>query len=201
MPSRSYRRFKHALGRADRAAEDFLNSGFKRWETERRLHPSEIAGLRSHLSSGEVRDPLHHLGVYLVLSVVLMVPIPGVRSLARFIWTLTYWGKTRWRSFRRVTAESSRKATNVHTPLVMALSLIPGPGAVAYMGSRPPRRKLLIRMMLDQAAIKLPFGIYRRMRLGRPGAPLRPHLGRPAAEVLLSRNWRRAMVRPAPYPI
>ena len=159
----------HRLGQADQAAEQFLANGIGRWETERRLSPSEIASLRTHLSSGEVQDPIHHLGVHLILSVAIMLPIPGLRSLARFGWTLTYWVKER--RPRRDTAATAAKATKIHTPLVMVLSLVPGFGAVAYMASRPLRRKLMVRLMLDQIAIKLPFRLYSRLQLDRRLAP------------------------------
>ena len=125
----------HRLEQADQAAEHFLASGVTRWETERRLSPSEIASLRSLLSSGEIQDPMHHMGVHLSLSVALMIPIPGLRSLARFLWTLTYWVKG-WRP-RSDTSDTTAKAARIHTPLVMALSLVPGFGAVAYIASRP----------------------------------------------------------------
>ena len=164
-------RLSHALHGADGAAEDFLNRGIERWDAEGRMAPSQMAWLRDHLSSGEVKNPLHHLGVHLVLSVVLVIPIPGLRSAARFFWTLAFWVKVQWRRLRRGSSEPAAKAANVHTPLVMVLSLIPGFGAVAYMAARPLRRKLLIRLMLDQIAFKLPFGLYRRMRLARLLAP------------------------------
>ena len=59
---------------------------------------------------------------------------------------------------------------NIHTPVVMLLSVIPGFGAVAYLASRPLRHKLLVRLLLDQVAWKL-LRLYARMRLGRLLAP------------------------------
>ena len=61
-------RVKSSLTGADRAAEDFLRRGIDRWEEEERLLPSEAEGLRGQISSGELRDAMHHLGVHLVLS-------------------------------------------------------------------------------------------------------------------------------------
>ena len=168
---RFYMRLSHALDTADGAAEDFLNRGMERWEADGRLSPLQTAWLRDQLSSGQLQNPLHHLGVHLVLSMVLMFPIPGLRSAARLIWTLTFWVRVQWRRLRRDASDSAAKAANIHTPMVMVLALIPGFGAVAYMAARPLRRKLLIRLMLDQIAFNLPFGLYRRMRLGRLLAP------------------------------
>ena len=159
----------HRLAQTDEAAEQFLISGVSRWEAERRLSPTEIESLRTLLSSGEVQVPMHHMGVHLILSVVIMVPIPGLRSLSRFVWTLTYWVKDR--RPRRATSDTAEKTAKIHTPLVMVLSLVPGFGAVAYIASRPLRRKLLVRLMLDQIAVKLPFRLYRRLRLDRRLAP------------------------------
>ena len=168
---RFFNRIDHALCKADGAAEQFLAGGISRWEAEGRLSPSEIQWLRSYLTSDEVQEPLHHLGVHLVLSVALFLPIPGLRSLARFVWTLAFWVKAQGKRFRRRVPASEGKATNVHTPLVMVLALIPGFGAVAYLASRPLRRRLLIRLMLDQSAVKLPFRLYERLHLARRLAP------------------------------
>ena len=74
---RFFNRLAHALEKADGAAERFLAVGISRWEAEGRLSPSEIQWLRSYLSSREVQEPLHHLGVHLVLSVGLVLPIRG----------------------------------------------------------------------------------------------------------------------------
>ena len=92
--------------------------------------------------------------------------------MARFGWTLSFWVKTQLRSLRR---SASRPAgeVNVHSPLVMVVALVPLLGGIAYLASRPLRRKLLIRLMLDQVAIKLPFKFYTRLRLNRLLAPSR----------------------------
>ena len=65
---------------------------------------------------------------------------------------------------------------NVHTPLVMLIALLPIFGALAYLGSRPLRNRLLARLMLDQAAYKMPFGLYRKLHLSRLLVP-RPATG------------------------
>ncbi|PKB67745.1 MAG: hypothetical protein BZY81_03975 [SAR202 cluster bacterium Io17-Chloro-G4] len=61
----------------------------------------------------------------------------------------------------------------------MLLSLIPGLGSVAYLASRPMRRKILVRLMLDQIAWKLPFRLYRRMHLARLLPPPAKHANAP----------------------
>ncbi len=136
----------HALKGADRAAENFLNRGIERWEAERRLPSSEAALLRSQ-------------GVHLVLSV------------ARFTWTAIFWVKVQAGRLLRRGPKTAARVSNIHSPLVMVLALVPLLGGVAYMASRPLRRKALIRLMLDQIAIKLPFRLYTRLKLDKRLAP------------------------------
>ncbi len=176
---RFFMRLSHALGGADRAAEDFLARGIERWEREGRLRPKEAATLRARLSSDEPRTALHHMGVHLVLSVVLVVPIPGLRSAARFAWTFVFWVKsTAARIFRRRAWKAAGKPANIHSPLVMVVALVPMLGGIAYGASRPLRSRLIIRLILDQIAIKLPLSLYTRMRLRRmlPPSPRQTQL-------------------------
>ena len=171
---RVFMRIKHALDEADHVAEVFLRRGLVRWQAENRLSPSESEWLRSRLSSGEAKDALHHLGVHLVLSVIIAIPIPGLRSLARFLWTLAFWFKTQLRRFSRDAREARKagvKVSNIHTPAVMVLALLPALGGVAYLASRPLRKRVMVRLMLDQIAVSLPFKLYGRMRLDRWLAP------------------------------
>ena len=166
-----YRKTAQALEGADQSAQTFLDNGIKRWEEDGRIDPSQAASMRSHLGSGETQDALHHLGVHFVLSVAIVVPIPGLRSLARSAWTLAFWAKAQASRFWPGASQSAAKASNIHSPLVMVLALIPGFGALAYLAARPLRRKLLIRLMFDQAASKLPFKLYRRTGLDKVLAP------------------------------
>ena len=163
--------FVVAMQGAERAAETFFDAGIDRWEKEGRISPSETAVLRSRLASEEARNATRHLGAHLVLSVALVLPVPGIRSLARFLWTLSFWVKIEISRFRHHGSDSVGQASNIHTPLVMALALVPGLGGVAYLASRPLRNKLLVRLLLDQIAWKLPFNLYTRMDLVRILAP------------------------------
>ena len=162
--------FQHLMGaltEADRAAEVFLSRGIDRWEDEGRISVQQAADLRTRLSSRRAQDALRHLGAHLVLSVVIAVPVPGVRSLARFAWTMAFWV----RHLRGGESESAGTSSNIHTPLVMLLTLIPVVGSVAYLAARPLRRKLLVRLMLDEVGWKLPFSLYQRMHIDRWVAP------------------------------
>ncbi len=167
-------RFTHikgALTGADAAAELFLNNGLERWEKEGRIIPAEAAGLRARLSSGSARFATRHLGVHLVMSVAIAIPIPGIRSAARFLWTLTFWVKAQLTRLRRKRVGDAEQGSNIHTPLVMGLALVPALGGASYMVSPPLRSKLLARLMLDQVAWKLPFKLYHKTRIGRWSAP------------------------------
>lgn len=153
------------MAAADQAAEAFLKCGMERWEREGKLGHSEAAMLRAHLSSSQVQDALHHLGVHILLSAP--IPIPGLQNLAHLGWTLAFSVVVQVRRMRNRAAGSAVKLPNIHSPLVMALSLVPGLGCFAYLAARPLWNKLLMRLILDQVAWKIPFRLYSHMRLGR----------------------------------
>ena len=152
-------------------AEVLLCRGIDRWQQEGRISSSEAADLRSRLSSSQAQNALHHLGAHLVLSVAIAVPIPGARSLARLAWTLGFWARGQARRWTHTPLEPGSTSDNIHTPLVMAVALLPGLGSVAYLMSRPLRKKLLVRLMLDEVGWRLPFRLYQRTRLDRLVAP------------------------------
>ena len=160
-------RSRRALEGADRAAQNFLDDGIERWEKEGRIDSVQTAELRTYLATGEVQDALHHMGAHMVLSVAVAIPIPGLRSLARAGWTAAFWAKVQMARLRRGSSQRPEFSGNIHTPLVMLLALIPGFGAVAYLASKPLRRKILVRLIMDQTSRKLPFKFYTRMRLAR----------------------------------
>ena len=114
---------------------------------------------------------MHHMGVHLVLCVALAVPIHGLRSLARFTWTAIFWIKGQAGRLPRRGPETAAKVSNIHSPLVMVLALVPLLGGIAYLASRPLRRKALIRLMLDQISMKLPFRPCTRLNLDKRLAP------------------------------
>ena len=169
--SGSFRRMARALEGGDRLADAFLSAGIERWEREGRVTLAEAAELRSQVSSEDVRNAMHHMGAHLVLSVAVVVPIPGLRSLARFSWTAVFWVKAEATRLRRRASKTAEPVSNIHNPLVMGLSLVPGLGAIAYLAARPLRKRLLVRLMLDQTAWKLPFRLYCRLHLARWLAP------------------------------
>ena len=105
------------------------------------------------------------------MSVAIIVPIPGIRSLARFLWTFAFWTKTQFRRLLRRRVAEADRVPNIHTPVVMGLAIVPALGGVSYLASAPLRNKLLARLMLDQTAWKMAFKLYRRTHIGRWLAP------------------------------
>ena len=162
-------RLQGAFASADRTAETLLRGGIERWEREGRLGTSQATALRVQLSSGQARDALHHLGVHILLSAP--IPIPGIQNLARLAWTLAFAVRVQVRRLCYRAAGSDAKLPNIHGPLVMVLSLIPIFGSLAYLAARPLRRKLLLRLVMDQTARTLPLGLYRRLHLEQVLAP------------------------------
>ena len=154
---------------ADAAARQFVERGVNRWEAGGKIDAAEAASLREQIASPEARSALRHMGVHMIMSVA--IPIPGLRSASRFGWTLLFWIKAQVDRLLRSAVAKGR--VNVHTPLVMVVALIPAFGDVAYLMARPLRRGRLARVIFDQAALKLPFRLYGRLRVDRRlGAPV-----------------------------
>ena len=67
-----------------------------------------------------------------------------------------------------IEADEYRSARETHTWLVAGVALIPGLGAGAFLLSPTMRRSAnLIPLVVDQAAHKLPFSLYARLRVHR----------------------------------
>jgi|GEM_PF-549380 len=157
----AYQATARATQGAEQAAQSFLSAGIERWSREGRLAPSEAKELNAYLASEEVNGALHHLGAHMVLTAIFRFPFG---SLLRLAWTVSFWAKAQLAWLR---GQGATGGPNIHNPLVMAMSIVPGFGAVAYLAARPLRRKLLIRLMVDQIALKLPFRLYARLHLAR----------------------------------
>ena len=164
-----FHHLSHALEGAERAGEMVLERGISRWKATGKMGPEDATRLRGVIDSGEVRESLRHLGAHVILGLAIVAPIPGLRSLARLAWTAANALLYRWEQLRR---RASRKV-NIHSPLVMAVSLLPAVGEIAYLTSQPLRQKPLGRVMVDQAASKLPLRLYERLNMGRWLAPKR----------------------------
>ncbi|MFQ5875431.1 MAG: hypothetical protein ACE5JL_16760, partial [Dehalococcoidia bacterium] len=161
-------RVRTSLDKSEAMAMAFINAAIERWEREDRIEAERAAQLRNRLSTSEVRSHVKHLGAHLVLSLGLAIPIPGLRSAARFTWVLAFRLKARYGLARgRITRAEYKEARGMHSVPVMLISLLPAVGAAAYVASDTMRKHGLGHILADQFAYKLPFGLYRRLRLAR----------------------------------
>jgi undecaprenyl-diphosphatase len=174
-PNRLFRGVRGRLDGAELMAKSFVCGAIERWESEGQIDSAQAASLRHLMSTSEVESLLKHLGAHLTLTVAIAIPIPGLRSAARFAWTLTFRLKALWTLGRgRITREEYRVARSIHSVPVMLLALIPALGALAYAASDTMVKRGLGRMLLDQSAHKIPFGLYDRLGLSRVIAPRSP---------------------------
>jgi undecaprenyl-diphosphatase len=164
----AYQATARAMEGGEQAAQTFLSAGIDRWSREGRLALTEARELNTYLASDEVGGALRHLGAHLILTAIFRFPLG---SLFRLAWTASFWAKAQRARFRQRREPASAREPNIHNPLVMALSLVPGFGAIAYLAARPLRRKILVRLMLDQIALKMPFRLYARLHMDRWLAP------------------------------
>jgi undecaprenyl-diphosphatase len=157
---------------AEAIARNFVLAGVERWEEEGRVDGERAESIRASLSTSEARTLLRHLGAHMVLSVALAVPVPGLRSAARFAWTLAFRLRALY-ALRsgRATTEDYQIARSIHSVPVMLIALLPGLGAAGYAASDTVTRKGLARLLLDQTAYRLPLGVYGRLHMGHITAP------------------------------
>ena len=159
---------RRGLGGAEAMANAFHSSAVDRWEREGRIDGARADSLRDAIGKPEMKQLVGHLGSHLVLSVAIIIPIPGLRSAARFAWTAAFRLKAVYAlATGRITREEYRVASSLHTIPVMLLALIPGFGAIAYVASDTMGKTGLGRLLLDQSAYNLPFGLYHKLGLGR----------------------------------
>ena len=155
------------------AARAFAMGGIERWERDGRIDGERAASLEAVLKTSEAQTIFKHLGAHMVLSAI-PIPIPGLRSAARCGWTLTFRLKALYALARmRITREEYRTARSIHSVPVMLLALLPVFGAIAYVASATMTKKGLGRLLVDQAAYKMPFKLYHRLGLARLTAPRR----------------------------
>ena len=162
---------RRRMSNPEAAAKAFAMAGIERWEREGRIDRERAVALEATLASSEANTLLKHVGAHMVLSVAIPIPIPGLRSLARFSWTLAFRLKAMFsRISGGMTKEEYRVARSIHSVPVMLIALIPAFGAIAYVASDTMTKRGLGRLLIDQAAHKLPFGLYHRLRVARTTA-------------------------------
>jgi hypothetical protein len=124
------------------------------------------------MATPEAETLMKHMGAHLILSVAIAIPIPGLRSAARFAWTLAFRLKAMVAlGVGKISKEEYQVARSIHSVPVMLLALVPAIGAIGYAVSDTMLKRGLGRMLLDQSAHKVPFGLYERLRIDRITAP------------------------------
>ncbi len=164
-----FRRSKNAISTADVKAEEFLTAGIDRWIEEGRITVEEAEVLKADLRSHEVHEVMRHLGAHVAISAAFRFPFG---SILRPMWTLGFWAKELYR-YMRTGSKACLRFIKVHNPAVVVLSIIPGFGAFAYLASKPLRRMVLIRLMIDSTGRKVPFKLYSRLGMQKLVAPRR----------------------------
>ena len=162
-------RSRAIITEADTRGEIFLTKGLDTWVEEGRITPTEADALKTELKSQEIHDAMKNLGAHIAISAALRFPFG---SIARPVWTLSIWFRELYR-YAKTGSKACLVFIRVHNPAVVLLSVIPGFGAFAYLVSRPLRRLVFIRLMLDLAGRKVPFGLYRKLGIQRFVAPLK----------------------------
>jgi undecaprenyl-diphosphatase len=157
-------------------ATDWLNGAVAAWQADGRIDEARANRLRGEIASPAVQSVLPHFGAHFVMSVFLRFPFG---SIARFAWSL--WGlsaATVQLLARRIDRATWKHAWDVHHPIVIALSAIPGFGAFAYLAARPVRsNRLLMRVTVDAVMLKLPKDLWERSGLRKLIAPsMQPQL-------------------------
>ena len=157
-------------------ATDWLTSAVEGWQAEGRIDATQAGRLRSEIESPAVQAVLPHFGAHFVMSVFLRFPLG---SIARFAWSAWGLGAATVKLLtRRIDRQAWKSAWEVHHPIVIALSAIPGFGAFAYLAARPVRsNRMLMRVTVDAVMLKIPKGLYERWGLRRiiaPASQLRP---------------------------
>ena len=200
--SRPLARLGAEVNAAERLAKAFLHATAERWAEEGRIDEKRAVRLEASIARAESAGILKHLGAHLALSLALMVPIPGLRSAARFGWVLAFRIKARVAlSQGRITPDEYRLARSTHSVPVMLLSLIPGLGTVAYFAAGPLIGGSVPRLLIDGFAHRLPFRLYHRLSLGRVTAPSRLTGGSSLGEDLARKVSQLLAFPKAPSPI
>ncbi|MFN0093423.1 MAG: phosphatase PAP2 family protein [Dehalococcoidia bacterium] len=157
-------RFSRVTGRGAAKATAWMTKAADAWEREGRLSPSEASQLRGQIESPAIKAAMPHFGAHGTITVFLRFPFG---SIARPLWSI---GALSVETVRLATRRTSlgqwKRSWSMHSPLVIALSVVPGFGAMAYLAAKPVRQnRLLVRAVVDQLALKVPGRMYERSGL------------------------------------
>ncbi|MBA2277040.1 MAG: phosphatase PAP2 family protein, partial [Chloroflexia bacterium] len=165
----------HAMfAKSNGLAMDWTERAVATWEAEGRISGAEAAALRAQIAAPTFQLMVPYLGAHILVSIPLRFPLG---TIARPLMVLGALGVATVRFLRReIDGGAWRLAWSIHSPLVIALSAIPGVGSFAYLAAKPVRaNRLLLRTVTDAALLKAPRDLYERTglrrRIARPVAP------------------------------
>lgn len=159
-------RVRARLAGSQEKALGWMADAVDTWQLEGRITLREGDELRAQMATPTFQAVLPHLGAHLVITVILRFPFG---SLARMAWTIWGLGAASVKLLaRRIDRRTWKQAWDMHHPLVILLSAIPGFGAFAYLAAKPVRsNRLLVRVALDAVLHKVPWRLYHRSGLRR----------------------------------
>ena len=164
-PQKLYQWLQSELSQAEGRAICFLHSSTERWVQEGIMNDEQVNALQIGASNFQKGGVLYHLGSHLVLSAVLRFPLG---SAARFLWVLAFRVRSHWQfALGQITRGEYDANRDIHSTRVMLFALVPGLGAVSYTVSKPLLRTGIARIAVDEFAYRLPFNLYRRLRLSK----------------------------------
>ena len=142
----------------------WLTGAIAAWERDGRVSAAEADRLRGDIADPRLRAVLPHLGVHLTIGVFLRFPIGSITRAGYVVSQMLL--STGRLLTRRIDHHAWREAMGIHSPLVLALTCLPGIGTFAYLTAKPIRsHHLLVRVALDAVLLRLPARVYERLGL------------------------------------
>ena len=165
----------------------WMTTSVDTWLEEGRITRKEAAEMRAQMDTPMFQAVLPHLGAHLIITVFLRFPFG---SIARMAWTGYALGAATVKlMMRKIDRHAWKQAWDIHSPVVLLLSAIPGFGAFAYLAAKPVRsNRLLMRVTVDAVMHKVPWKLYER-------SGMRRIIARPAGTV---RSWPEPIFEPEP---
>ncbi|MCP4543599.1 MAG: hypothetical protein GY832_41330, partial [Chloroflexi bacterium] len=119
--SRLFKGIRGKLDGAETMAKSFVSGAIERWESEGKIDNEQAAVLRQTMATPEAQTLMKHMGAHLILSVAIAIPIPGLRSAARFGWTLAFRLKAMVAlGLGKINKEEYKVASSIHSFPVMS---------------------------------------------------------------------------------
>jgi hypothetical protein len=147
-------------------AQAWLERAVATWEREERITGEEAAALRAQMAEPAFQQTLPYLGAHLLISIPLRFPFGSMVRPFLILGALAV--ATARLLTRRIDRASWRRAATIHSPLVMLLSAMPAVGSMAYFAAKPMRsNRVLLRIVADALAQKVPWNLYTRTGLRR----------------------------------